>query len=309
MTETYNPIKNISAFKNDLFIRIPEPFLNEVIILAGDTGSLVIDRDAARPVTTREIRSGRFRNQIRIDTSEHEIGFSFKSISLNRINYFDIKVVAVCSVKNALEVYRANISNVRALVQPIIESKINKVSASYPMEYVDALQNDLNNSYSDILGIYSGIAVSEIRATVDLDKDYKAHLAQLQAIDKAAERKNKEIENARFLEGTGVSEKTALFAEVLNGERNLSDVLRRTKEIEDSEFDEKIRKIKEIQNLYHELREDGFLSEEQASQRVISIINSVTLPAANRNFSEPLQLQNENAKEDDPHNPYHVIDE
>lgn len=306
--KTFNPIKGESEYKNELFIKIPVPSAGEVIILSGESGLIEIDSRSYGTVSTRQIRAGRYNRQIKIDVTAHEIEFSFSGTSSNNVNNFNFIVSAMCKVESAATIYGSGIRDVCALVRPALESQIKDIAASYPPSDVSVLRNILNDPYSNNSVAYDGIAISGVKVTVDIDDSYKRHLERLGKLDNEAEVKFKEVEQAKAFAQAGIDEATAIYADVMNGKMSLSDAARKLKQIDNSDFDENIRRLNTVKDVFYDLVEKGILSEEQVAQQLKLQISSVTSSSNKNQNQESLRLQ-QGTDETLNNNPYQVIDD
>lgn len=303
--KTYNPIIGESEYKNDLFIKIPIPAAGEAILLSGETGILEINSLNSTKVTTRQIRTGKYHKQIRFDIRSHQIEFSFSAVSANNINRFNFIVSAVCKVEEPLTVYEYGITDACSVVKTAFENQLRDIASSYMPSDIADLRSTLSIPFADKSTIYSGIYVSDIVINVEFDDAYRTHLEKLGKIDNEAEIKSKELHTAKIFAQSGIDDTTAVFSAVLAGRITLEEAATKLKSLNNSDFDENIRRLNTVKDIFFDLVEKGILTEEQAAKQMSLQITSV---ASTPNKTQPTLMleQSEQNKNDDI---YQVIDD
>lgn len=304
--KTFNPIISEAEYKNDLFVKIPVPCEGEVILLTGESGLLEIDTRSYKRISTRQIRTGKYNRQIRIDMTAHEISFSFSGTSSNNVNTFDFVISAMCKVKNAAVIYKTGIKDICSIVRPIVENEIKKIAICYEPADISYLRSKLTDSCFNNIVVHDGIEVLNINVNVDVDDEYKKFLKNLKNIDDNSELKKKEIELSQDLAQKGVNEAVAIYADVVNGKISLSDAAKMLKQIDNASFDENLRRLNIVKDTLFDLVEKGILTEEQAALQLALPISSAVTPSNKK--QSPLLLD-ESANEKSSNNPYQVIDD
>lgn len=304
--KTFNPVINECDYKNELFVKIPVPSVGEVILLSGENGLLEIDPKNYNNISTRQIRAGKYNRQIRIDATAHEISFSFSVTSANNVNTFNFDVSAMCRVENAATIYRTGNRDICTLIKPTIENQIKNIAMDYQPSEISQLKNILRDPCSNNITAYEGIEISSINVEVDIDEKYKKHLETSLEIQNNTRIREEEIKASQRLAQIGIDETTAAYVDVVTDKSTLSDARNTLKQIDNADFDEKIRRIDIMKKLLDDMVKSGRTTEETASQLVAASIASLA-PSSEQNQSS--LLLNEKASEKSNDNPYQAIDD
>ncbi len=300
--KTYNPIIAEEEYKNELFIKIPIPSVGETILLSGETGVLEINNLNTTKISTRQIRTGKYHKQIKLDIKTHQIEFDFSAVSANNINRFNFVVSATCKVEEPLTVYEYNIKDACAVIKTFFANQIREIASSYNPNEISDLRKTLSAPFANKSTICYGMRVSEIVINVEFDDEYRAHLEKMGRIDNEAEIKNKELYTAKILAQTGINDSTAVFSAVLSGRITLEEAAYKLKKMNNSDFDENIRRLNTVKDVFFDLVQKGILTEEQAAQQMSLQITSVS--SISNKKQESLLLE-----EHEKQNIYQVIDD
>lgn len=305
--KTYNPLISETDFHSSFFVKIPVPSDGEVIVLSGGAGMLAIDNRNYYSISTRQIRNGQFNKQTRIDVMPHNIEFSFESFSADQVHKFIFTVSAICTVDNPIAIYKSKIKDMCSYAFSDIESTIRDIASSFnPNELSDLIVTlDAKTAVLNTKAV--GTDVSNIKVFVNVDELYRGHLKKKTELRQQTELTEAEIQAAKILSESEISDTTAILSEVAKGNITLEQAIVKMKSVRKNDFNDQLEQFTKLSGLYSDLVHDGILTEQQAAEIIKKQLPSIATSSTNNTGREDFLLLGESSKNED--NPYQVIDD
>lgn len=307
ITKTYNPLIRETDYHSSFFVKIPVPSDGEVIVLSGGTGLLAIDNGNYQSFSTRQIRNGQFNRQAIIDVMPHNIEISFESFSADQVHKFIFTVSALCTVDNPIAIYKSKIKDMCSYAFSDIESTIRDIASAFDPNELSDLIIALDVKSSLLNTKVVGADVSNIKISVNVDELYRGHLKKKTELKQQTELTEAEIQAAKKLSESEISDTTAILSEVAKGNITLEQAIGRMKAVRKSDFNDQLEQFTKLSNLYSELVHDGTLTEQQAAEIIKKQLPRISTNSTNSTGAEESLLLGESSKNED--NPYQVIDD
>lgn len=196
MADTYNPIiSKETIHRLRLFQPYPTPEPGVALVLFREGQPLVTLWQSDR-LTAGEIRWGNFKSVYKIDVSEHSFEFNCNLPCEGDAFEFHAEVQMTCSVDDPPSIVERNVTDTRAVLEPLIISVMRSISRDHDVEENAAAERAiveaLENQVFDV-----GLKVVRFVVKLSLEEDARAHIRNLKQIEREKERRSKEAELER----------------------------------------------------------------------------------------------------------------
>ena len=286
----------MNAFDNTLIIK-DEPYLNGLfpkipnfkkqysayILTDGINDSIIINERT----TTKEIRQGKYKRLVEVSTIPYLKEIRFKSSSKETSYSFEIYVKAIIQVKDPIMFYNNKNIDVEAYFDNLFSLDVRKITRKYSILDYDGMADELTrklasyNTFDESTGFEYRVSIVEAEPSAEAREIVREHNNQSLG---ATLKKDAKI----IGESLKSTYEEAVWAEVARGEISETTAIRKIEEYENLNFDNKIRRIKE-------LRESGFITDVDAR----STVNQLVLPGQTSNMKANERAQHDNTKKND----------
>lgn len=270
MKQTFDPILEESSYQNKYFaiIPVPEPG-TEVILYASKSGNeiLISQKPGIKP---RDIYKGKYDRKIIVDMHMHEVSFGGRYDSKHVGVYFIINVEAAVKVAEADVVWKSGIHDVAGSLQKEMEDGIRDAACQYEISEKVVFQRDLKQLLGNVYLVGTGLQISGISYTVSIDEKYSEILEKgyyESQRSKAAEEMHKMYKDSAV----------AIFAEAAEGKISPSEAYELVQNSLSSNFDERMRQLREATKFVDELRTKEFVNNEQITMQMERILGGLLI--------------------------------
>lgn len=305
--KTYNPLIRETSYHSSFFVKIPMPADGEAIVLSGTEGLLAIDNRSYNSISTRRIRNGQFNKQSIIDVMPHNIAFSFEAFSADQVHKFIFTVSALCTIDNPVVIYKSKINDMCSYAFSDIESTIRDIASAFDPSELNDLIITLDVKSPIINTKVVGTDISNIKISVDVDELYRGHLKRKTALKQNTELTEAEIQAAKILAESEISDTTAILSEVAKGNITLEHAIAKMKTVRKNDFNDQLEQFTKLTNLYSALVHEGTLTEQQAAEIIKKQLPQISNTLSNSQHTQEYLLPEGVSKNED--NPYGVIDD
>lgn len=290
---TYNPILHEEEYKNGLFPNVPIPGHGQAILLVARTlnyRTLLIDKSVKPSI----IRKGKYDYLVEIDMHPRNIGINMEAMSSDHVSKFKIYIAATAVVVDPDLVYREKINDVAHYIKNGIESEIRGIAHKYKLSQFEFFKQDIENCLSAHGYIDGGLNISNIHVNVEGDEAFINKQQKIREIvDKA------EIDQSIIIATEAAKEKfadrdTAIYSEYVTGNISALEAYEKKKKGEANDFDENIRRGKELFNLGKEFSQESWVNDRVMSKIAEETLNSVAPVNSNTKL---LQSSNQDVKQ------------
>ena len=270
MGQTFNPILEDSKYQNSFFPIIPVPSPGtEVILYASISGKKILITQTAK-LKPKDIYKGKYDRKIVVDMRAQTVSFREKYGSKNIGVYFIVEVKAAVKVTEADIVWESGIHDVAASLEQEITSKIGDIACNYEISNVMLFQRHLKQQMGTLYLIGTGITIQGINYSVEIEEKYNQLFRQEyyeEQLSKSASEIQKMYENGAV----------AVFAEVAAQKISPEEAYERVQKSLSSNFDERMRQLREATQFLNELREKDFVNKEQITIQIEQILGSLSI--------------------------------
>lgn len=303
LQNTYNPIIKETTYVNSFFPKIPFVSPQRIIILCNTgTGEQLVITENSK-IKTGELKKKKFNWTVEIDMQPHMVSFKDKYSSQDNISDFEIEIKAMACVTEPLQVYAQGIKDVAEAMRREMAGYLEDLASRYDLDESNQLREAIKSRLGDIYYLNCGIQINGIQVTVHMEQRYKELRSKSQYEKaKAAE--------AQKLKAVYMEEDTAIFAEVADGRITPEEAVKRMKKSFSDDFNENLRRIRELAALYQEMQENDLVTEGVLAKELENSLRRLVMKDAKkeknaiteRDLIKELQLKNEN-------NPYRSFDD
>jgi hypothetical protein len=194
--DTYNPIISKEALPRlHLFQPHPTPEPGIALVLFREGHPLVTLWPGDR-LTAGEVRWGNYKTVYKIDITEHP--FSLKCTLPCESDAFDFQaeVQVACSVDDPAIIVECNITDARAVLEPLIIDTMRSISRDYDVEETAAAERDITEAVKG-KEYNLGLQLNRFVIKLGLEEETRAHIRKLRQIERDKERERREAELQR----------------------------------------------------------------------------------------------------------------
>ena len=197
MTDTYNPIISKEEVPRlRLFHPRPTPEPGVALVLFREGQPLVTLWPGDR-LTAGEVRWGNYKTIYKIDVTEHSFGFNCTLPCESDAFDFQAEVRVTCSVDNPTVIVQRNVTDARAVLEPLIVSTMRSISRDYDVEESAAAEKAITQAV-EREAYNVGLELNRFVVKLSLEEDARDHIRKLRQIEREKERERKEAELERL---------------------------------------------------------------------------------------------------------------
>ena len=270
MNQTFNPIIEECQFQNKFYSRIPVPAAGTEVILYGSANRKKLMITQVPGIKTIDILRGKYDKKIVVDMRPRTISFEGNYQSKNIGVDFIVSVKATVEVQDADIAWESGIRDVAMCLQQEMDADIADVACKYELSEKGNFQQHLKQELGKFYLIGTGILIREVSYSVKLDEKY-SKLYQ-QEYYETQRSKVAEVIQKKYKNGV-----VAAFAEVASGQISPEEAQRRAQKSISSDFDERMRQLREATIFIRELRESDFVNQQQISVSMEQILGSLMI--------------------------------
>ena len=198
MADTYNPIiSKEKAPRLRLFQPRPTPEPGVALVLFREGGPLVTLWPGNR-LTAGEVRWGNYKTIYKVDVTEHSFGFNCTLPCKSDAFDFQAEVQVTCSVDDPAIIVERNITDARAVLEPLITRTMRSISRNHDVEESAAAERAITEAVErETYNV--GLKLNRFVVKLSLEEDARAHIRKLRQIEheKEYERKEAELQKQR----------------------------------------------------------------------------------------------------------------
>lgn len=193
MADTYNPIigkekvHRLHPFQHPT----PEPGIALVLFREGQPRLTTLwpgDR-----LTAVKLTAGNYKIIYKVDITEHSFSFYCTLPCEGDAFYFHAEVQVACSVDDPGIIIERNITDVRAVLEPLIIHTMRSISRKQNAEKIGTAERIITKVVKG--GKYNvGIKINRVVVKLSLEEEARAHIRRLKQIERDKERERKEAE-------------------------------------------------------------------------------------------------------------------
>ena len=219
MTDAYDLIiEKGDAPRIRLFQRPPTPEPGVALVLFREGQPLVTLWPGDR-LTAGEARWGNYRTVYKVDVTEHS--FSFNCTLPCESDAFDFQAVVqvAYAVDDPATIVERNVTDARAVLQPLIIATMRSVSRDYAVEESAAAEGTIAEAVQG-KGYNVGLTLNRFVVNLSLEDDARSHIRKLKQLERDKERERKEAELERLrdqLEIDRVKMKMDFYSPLIEG--------------------------------------------------------------------------------------------
>lgn len=263
-------------FQGGFFPKVPNfKKQGSAFILTGGSGDDIIVNEHT---TSKEIRQGKYTKLVEISTRPYIQEIHFDSISKENTFSFDVYVKAVIQVNDILLFYQNRNLDIDTYFKNLFSLDARKITKRYSILNYEGMDEDLTDQLSSYATVDEATGFSYQISAVDAAPGEKAqqYVAQYNKQQLDANLKA----NARGLKGFySFDYKEALMTEVAEGKISELEAIRKIKEFENMDFDNKIKHI-------DDLRGKGMLTDKDAKSYVSPTLEEIGIKKQTDIFPE-----------------------
>lgn len=294
---TFDPIIQSTNYINKLFPEIPVPKAGTEILLYASSSNKKLLLTQTPGIKPKDIRKGKYDRKIVIDVRETSVSFRREYQSRDIGVNFDIEVKASVKVTEPDLVWENDIHNVAQALEREMNPRIMKEVVLYGVDDVADLRRDLGIRIGSQFLEGTGISIREISYIVKLEEAHERIM------------KNKFLEEKRSRAAREISEMyrdeiVAVFAGVADGTMNPEEAARRARKSLSSNFDERMRQLREVMSFIEDARGKDLANKEQVMTQMDKLMQNLSIvggPSEQERISENITNNRlERSKEYDP---------
>jgi hypothetical protein len=197
MTDTYNPIigkEEVSRLR--LFHPRPTPEPGVALVLFREGQPLVTLSPGDR-LTAGEVRWGNYKAVYRVDVTEHSFSFNCTLPCESDAFDFHAEVQVTCSVDAPATIVERNVTDARAVLEPLIVGTMRSISRGYCVEESAAAERAITRAIEDE-SYNVGLELNRLVVKLSLEEDARAHIRTMKQIERDKERERREAELERL---------------------------------------------------------------------------------------------------------------
>lgn len=254
---TYNPILGEEAYSNNVFSVIPFPRPQCAIVMTAshiNSVPLVITNQEV-PSKSR-IRHGKYDRQTTVDLQTHIISFESELLSADHVSNFHLSLSMSAHVEDPWQVCEAHVTDVTAFVKSNLLPKLKDRACLHQATELRELREDI----CALLGaaLYeAGICLKDFSVQVEADQAYTKHLEDLRSLQYKEEYEQIRSTKAKSISAFYDTPKAQAFAEFASSEISIQEAINRIKADSAGDFDEKLRRTRELLALVQEAQDKG----------------------------------------------------
>ena len=193
MVDTFNPIINKEAIPRlQLFQPRPTPEPGVALVLFREGHPLITLWPGDR-LTAGEVRWGKYKTVYKIDVTEHSFGFNCTLPCESDAFDFQADVQVTCSVDNPAIIVERNITDVCAVLEPLIIGTMRSISRDYDVEESAAAEKAIRKAVEG--EAYNvGLNLNRFIVRLSLEEEARTHIRSLRQIERDKERERREAE-------------------------------------------------------------------------------------------------------------------
>ena len=199
MTDTFNPIigkEEVPRLR--LFQPRPTPEPGVALVLFREGQPLVTLWPGDR-LTAGEVRWGNYKTIYKVDVTEHSFGFNCVLPCESDAFDFQAEVQVTCSVNDPATIVERNITDVRAVLEPLIIRTMRSVSRRYNVEQSSAAEEAITSAIEK--ETYNvGIKLNRFVAKLYLEEDAREYIRKQEELRRRTVLGKAEIEHKREIE-------------------------------------------------------------------------------------------------------------
>lgn len=297
-------LMRIFDYKNGFFPIIPTPTKGVAILLQSSKSNRIIEMKSW--VTPREISAGKYDKQIEITLSDRVYNISLKSMSIEKIYWFNVDIKVKIRIINPLEYYESNVNNLSEYLSDHLEKRIKNQTKFIPILEYDKVDDDIYDELSKndctldfiqykilnvkcspcekALGYIEDIQTHEIKVLSEKNKN--------QIVAEIEKDKNKlagEIANANI--------PSIIFSQVVEGKISQEEAIIKIKKLEKEKMNDTIDSIKARIKFVRDLNEEGVITDKQTDDMLKTVFNNSDILSISANSAKVLE-DNRLKKED-----------
>lgn len=267
--QTFDPILESGNYINKLFSKIPVPKTGmEIILFATSSGKkLFISKDP--DIGPKKIYKGKYDKKIVVDVRAQTVSFCGMFQSKDIGVEFEIEVNASVKVTEPDIVWEMDVHDVAQILEREMNPKISNVASMYSCDDVRILQQDLGNAIGELFLTDIGISIQGISYIVKLEKAHE-ELIKKTSYERQRARAGKEI--SEIYENNNI---LSVFAEVADGSLGLEEAMRLARKNLSSDFDERMRQIREVRKFVEETRNSNLADHDQLMEQMDKLWQSL----------------------------------
>ncbi len=193
MADTYNPIigkEEVPRLR--LFQPRPTPEPGVALVLFREGQPLVTLWPGDR-LTAGEVRWGNYKTVYKIDVTEYSFSFNCALPCESDAFDFQAKVQVTCSVDDPVIIVQRNVTDARAVLEPLIIGTMRNISRDYDVEESAAAERAIIQAVeSEAYNV--ALKLNRFMVKLSLEEDARAHIRRLRQIERDKERERREAE-------------------------------------------------------------------------------------------------------------------
>jgi len=198
MVDTYNPIISKEEIPRlRLFQPRPTPEPGVALVFFREGQPLVTLWPGDR-LTAGEIRWGNYKIVHKIDITEHTFTFQCTLPCERDAFDFQAEVQVTCSVNDPVVIVERNVTDVRAVLEPLIVRTMRTISRNYDVEESAEAEKAIAQAVEDE-SYNVGLKLNRFVVKLSLEEDARTHIRRLKQIEREKERERRasELEKLR----------------------------------------------------------------------------------------------------------------
>jgi hypothetical protein len=193
MANEHNPIRHVEELpKFRLFHTPPSPEPGLALVLFKKGGSLTTYWPTDR-LSAGEVRWGNYTIAYKVDLTDHSFAFSCTLPCEGDAFEFNADVNVTYAVSEPKVIVERNVTDVMALIEPIITDIMREVSRKFDVEDSAAAEKAIGLKLNG-LRLDEGVKIKRLVAKLGLEEDARDHLRKMRELDRNKIRDKKEAE-------------------------------------------------------------------------------------------------------------------
>lgn len=182
MAEIYNPILSTEEIPRWRILQqrpVPDP--GTALVFSGEGQPLLTIKQGERGPTSGEMLWGKYNLVYKVDMTEYPLGFACNLPCATDAFDFQAQVKFSSSVRDPEMIVRRNVTDVCALLQPLIIEVMRGISRKYEVEESGSAEHEISNSVKK--AIYDeGFNLYQFTVTLSLEREARERIREKKRI-------------------------------------------------------------------------------------------------------------------------------
>lgn len=295
---TYNPIIKSTEYQGGIFAPRPKVEENKPIILSikGSTGDY-LQINKGDEILLKEIRKKGYNWITEIDASYHAIEFNMEALSSNHIYSFGVTFRFNVRVTKPEMIFQYHITDMSSYVKESIEGIVEDFSRSLEIHQIQELKEQIKDKFYPALELEEGVSLEFKAVVVDMDKEVRSQLKEIEDLKVLEMLRTKEAESAnrirdKYLDDTGT------LVEILKGKMSPEKLAQTRRELEKNKVNDQVERIKLYSETLRGLVDDRVISEADMQLSIKKMLSGIDADMSANRIIDKNSNENEYTEDD-----------